>query len=74
MRTRADLLRSNQMQHRDLIRLARENQRLRRALDLVSEEVDATSKRFFIIVTKAALREMAERVRAIRWAYLAVDS
>ncbi len=58
------------MLHRDLERAAKENQRLRLALELVADEVDRTAARFFLVVTKAALRQMAERVRTLRWGNL----
>ncbi len=58
------------MLHRDLERAAKENQRLRLALELVADEVDRTAARFFLVVTKAALRQMATRVRTLRWGNL----
>lgn len=65
-RTRATLRRANQRLHMDLCREREENARLRRALDLVADEVEETSRRFFLIVTKGALHEMSDRIRAMR--------
>lgn len=65
-RTRADLIRSNERLHAMLDEAREENARLRRALDLIGDEVERTAQRFFLIVTKSALREMAERARVLR--------
>jgi hypothetical protein len=68
-RTREDLQRSNAMQHRDNVRIARENQRLRAALCQAAREIRSTIEPgLFPFVAKSKLVGLYETVDGLIYA------